>query len=69
METENECRVTVDPNNSCELSINAKGKWSGKVKAYATTIDYAYNLAIPKAELLEKQINIKNQEPSEVIEQ
>ena len=33
--------VQVDQPNSVEISVNAKGQFSGKVKAYAKTIEEA----------------------------
>ena len=35
--------------NSCEISINAKGQYSGKIKVYAETIEEANKLAFDKA--------------------
>ena len=35
--------------NSVEISINAKGEYSGKVKVYAETIEEAYKLALEKS--------------------
>ena len=35
--------------NSCELSVNAKGMISGSVKVYAETIDEAKEKALDKA--------------------
>ena len=46
--------------NSCEVSINAKGQWSGKVKVYAGTIEEAKLKAIAQAEELETTIKNKN---------
>ena len=46
--------------NSCEISINAKGNWSGKIKVYAETIEIAKAKAIIEAEKLETLIKKKN---------
>lgn len=51
----------VEQPNSCEISVNAKGQYSGKVKVYACSIVSAMALAIVKAEELEKLIKVKNQ--------
>ena len=48
--------------NSCEISINAKGAWSGKIKVYAETIELAKSKAIIEAEELETLIKKKNGE-------
>jgi len=55
-----EAETAVEQPNSVEISINAKGQYSGKVKVYAATIDEAYTSAIKKAEQLEMLINGKN---------
>lgn len=60
MKMENAERNTEKP-NSAEISISATGKWSGKVKAYATTIDSAYDQAVSKADLLEIYLKKKNE--------
>lgn len=46
--------------SSVELSVNAKGLWSGKVKVYADTIEEAFTLAEEKATTLSQQIEAKN---------
>lgn len=46
--------------NSVEISVNAKGQWSGKVKVYAETINDAMTLAKSKAETLNDWIKAKN---------
>ena len=46
--------------SSVELSINAKGQWSGKVKVYADTVEEAFNLAQEKATSLSQKIEEKN---------
>ncbi len=46
--------------NSVEISVNAKGNYSGKVKCYSKTIDEAYKLATDKASELDALIKVKN---------
>ena len=62
VESENkvESQSIVESRNSVEMSVNAKGQWSGKVKSYAPTIEEAYNKTKAKAEELEKLIKDKN---------
>jgi len=50
----------VEQPNSVEISVNAKGQFSGKVKVYSETIEDAFNKAIKKSEELEKFIKKKN---------
>lgn len=50
----------VEEPNSCKISVNAKGLFSGEVKVYAEHIDVAISLAFLKAEDLEKLIQKKN---------
>lgn len=50
--------------NSVEISINAKGKYSGKIKVYAKTSEEAMNDALQKAKQLEELIKVKNDESS-----
>lgn len=57
---DNEKKVT-EKVNSCEVSINAKGMWSGKVKVYAETINEAMEKALLKATELESLIKRKNE--------
>jgi len=57
---ESEQQTTEKP-NSCEISINAQGKYSGKVKAYAATVEEAVELAVVKAQQLETLIKQKNE--------
>ena len=54
------CKEVEQP-NSCEISVNAKGLWSGKVKVYATTINDAMQQALIKANELDVLIREKNQ--------
>lgn len=53
-------QATEQP-NSCEISINAKGQWSGKVKVYAETINDAIALAFTKAQELNDEIKKHNE--------
>jgi len=55
-----EGEVKVEQPNSCEIGINAKGQWSGKVKVYSETIEEAMKLAIIKANELSGLIKEKN---------
>ena len=57
-----EAEKTIEQPNSAEISINAKGKWSGKVKSYGECLAGAYDLVIEKAEELDKLIKEKNAE-------
>jgi ATP sulfurylase len=55
-----ENKQQIEHPNSCEISINAKGLYSGKVKVYAKTIEEAYSLAIERSTKLEELIRKKN---------
>ena len=46
--------------NSVEISINAKGQYSGKVKVYAEHIEEAYTKSLEYSEKLQKIIEDKN---------
>jgi len=46
----------VEQQNSCKISVNAKGQWSGEVKVYADTIDNAMAKALEKAKELNDKI-------------
>ena len=46
--------------SSVEISINAKGLWSAKVKAYADSVEEANTLALNKAKEIEDTIRTKN---------
>jgi hypothetical protein len=46
--------------NSTEISINAKGQYSGKIKVYAETIEESWTKATKYGEDLEKLIKLKN---------
>lgn len=51
--------INKDP-HSVEISVNAKGQYSGKVKVYAETIEKAMELSLSKARELELVIAEKN---------
>jgi len=50
----------IEKPNSVEISINAKGQFSGKIKVYAETIEEAMKLSCEKAVEIEKIIKEKN---------
>ena len=55
-----------EDNNSVEISINAKNKWSAKLKCYNKTSDGALQDALNKAEMLDEIIKRRNhEEPKE----
>jgi|TARA_R100000501_G_C2598924_1_gene96641 hypothetical protein len=56
-----EVEKQIEQPNSCEISINAKGQYSGKVKVYAETIEGALTLAKEKAQELNALIKSKNE--------
>jgi|TARA_B100002003_G_C14146953_1_gene551547 biopolymer transport protein ExbD len=56
-ETSREIR---ESQSSVEVSVNAKGQWSGKVKAYADSSDEAMVDALAKAQKLDTLIRSKN---------
>lgn len=51
----------IEQQNSCEISINAKGQFSGKVKAYGHTLEEAMTTTLAHAMQLEILIKEKNQ--------
>ena len=55
-----EGNATVERIDSCEISVNAKNQWSGKIKVYAETIDEAMDKAEEKANDLSKKIKDHN---------
>ena len=57
-----ESNIDIDRIDSCELSINAKGLYSGKVKVYAEHAEDAMFEAKRLAEQLRKHIKEVNQE-------
>ena len=57
---EGEAETLVERPDSVEISINAKGQYSAKCKAYAKTVDEAMKLALAKATELEQIIKNKN---------
>ena len=58
-ETNNMTAIVEQP-NSTEISINAKGMWSGSVKCYGITADDAFQSALIKALALQKIIRDNN---------
>lgn len=56
----NEKEIVLEQHNSVEISINAKGLYSGKVKVYAESIDEAYKKALAYSKDLNKLIKGKN---------
>lgn len=52
--------IVKEQPNSCEISINAKGDYSGKIKVYSEFIENAMQKAILRAEELEELITKKN---------
>jgi len=56
---ENEQEI-IGSQSSVEISVNAKGQYSGKVKAYANTIEEAYENAMTYAAKLAETIEKKN---------
>ena len=50
----------IEQPHSVEVSINAKGLWSGNVKCYACTPEVAMKRALDKAIELDRIINEKN---------
>lgn len=52
--------VLIERPDSCEVSVNAKGLYSGKIKAYAKTLEDAMAIALSKAEEMEGIIKRKN---------
>ena len=55
-----ETREIRTSQSSVEISINAKGQWSGKVKVYADSVEEAQTSALTKATELESKIVTKN---------
>jgi len=61
MTNEQETKVgVIDQPHSTEISINAKGMWSGCVKCYGITSEDAFQSALVKAVELERIIHTKN---------
>ena len=59
---EDETPQINDQPNSVKISVNAKGKWSGEVKAYAADVGEAFEKAMAKTIELEKIIEEKNKD-------
>lgn len=50
----------IEQPNSVEVSVNAKGQYSGKVKVYSESIKGAFDLAVEYSTKLEELIKGKN---------
>ena len=59
--TQNNETDTREQPHSTEISINAKGQWSGKVKVYGLTPEEAYKTALTYASQLEERIRQANE--------
>jgi len=53
-------QIKNDTPHSVEISINAKGQFSGKVKCYGATPDDAYEVTLGLSQKLEELIKQKN---------
>ncbi|MHA1827925.1 MAG: hypothetical protein ACTSX6_04675 [Candidatus Heimdallarchaeaceae archaeon] len=53
--------VNIERPNSVEISINAKGQYSGKVKCYEDTIEEAFNKAKEYSDKLKELIKQQNE--------
>jgi len=53
-------QIVGEKPNSVKFAINAKGQWSGEVKAYAETIDEAMELGLKKAKYMDTVIKNAN---------
>lgn len=51
----------LEQQQSVEISINAKGQYSGKVKVYGETIEEAYVKSVDYSQELAKLIKSKNE--------
>jgi hypothetical protein len=56
----NSTREMHESQSSVEVSVNSKGLWSAKVKAYADTTEEAMLTALNKAKDLDTLIRSKN---------
>ena len=54
-------KVITEKPHSVEISVNAKGQYSGKVKVYAESIEKAMELSLLKAKELDIVIAGRNQ--------
>jgi hypothetical protein len=50
----------IEKTDSCEISINQSGKWSGKVKVYSSSINKAMQKALNKGKELAVIIDEQN---------
>jgi len=53
-------KIVTEKPHSVEISVNAKGQYSGKVKVYAETIEKAMELSLLKAKELDVIITETN---------
>ena len=60
---EEEVKNVGERPDSCKISINAKGLFSGEVKVYAETIEEAMKKALAKAKELNEVIRAQNETP------
>jgi redox-regulated HSP33 family molecular chaperone len=58
---ENEIEQVNEQPNSVEISVNAKGQYSGKVKVYSKTIEEAFEQSVVYSEKLNSLIKLKNE--------
>jgi hypothetical protein len=58
---ENEIEQVNEQPNSVEISVNAKGQYSGKVKVYSKTIEEAFEQSVIYSEKLNNLIKVKNE--------
>ena len=58
--TETNVETETEQPNSVEISINAKGLYSGKCKNYATNMKEAWETALKYSDELEKLVKSKN---------
>lgn len=57
---ENKQEAVKEQPHSVEISINAKGQYSGKVKVYGQTPEEAMSICLKRAEELDNLIKTKN---------
>ena len=55
-----ENKQVIENRCSCKIAINAKGNWSGELKAYGNTLEEAKLTALKHAQELEIIIKEKN---------
>jgi len=57
----NEIEQVNEQPNSVEISVNAKGQYSGKIKVYSKTIEEAFEQSVIYSEKLNNLIKLKNE--------